>query len=113
MAAGLQLLMNNPNDFRIKGFRDSRAARGTYLNAATTATWDIRTLAGIAGGTSLASGTLTYVTSSNGEYVGGPSHTDISSAVEGTTYYLNILLVEGNVRLYLNPQIVAVRRLGV
>jgi hypothetical protein len=107
-----QILLGNPNDFRVKGFRDSRAAKGVYLNAATTATWDIRTLAGIAGGTSITSGTLTYVTSSNGEYVGGPSDTDISTLVEGTTYWVNILLVQGLVRVYANFSVVAVRRLG-
>lgn len=104
--------MNNPNDFRVSGFRDSRAARGTYLNAATTKTWDIRTAVGVAGGTSIASGTLSYVTASQGEYVGGPTAADLEDLVEDTTYYLYLRLVEGDVEYVVNPPIVAVRRLG-
>lgn len=103
------ILIRNDHDFRIKGFRDTRAAAGTYLNAATTATWAITT-AKNGGGTAVSNGTMEYVTDSNGEYVGGVD--DAVSLTEGTEYWLQIILIQGGVRGDWNIPFTAVRRTG-
>lgn len=105
----MPLFIRNDCDFRVRGFRDSRAARGTYLNAATTATWEVRTAAS-PGGSQVSSGTLTYVTASNGEYVGGMD--DSVSLTAGTEYWVHIILVEGGVRFDYEDSFVAVGRKG-
>ena len=104
------LHIRNDIDFRVKGFRDSRAAAGVYLNAATTATWEINPAKKSTSPTATASGTLTYVTGSNGEYVGGAD--DSVALIEGTEYWVNIVLVEGGVRLDIEEPLTAGRRLG-
>lgn len=110
MSAG-QLLINNDNDFRVRGFRDTRTTpiSSSYLNAATTATWELRTAAD-GGGTQTSSGTMTYVTGSNGEYIGGID--DAVSLVAGTTYWLTVILVQGGVKFYINEDFVGARRTG-
>lgn len=95
-------------DFRVKGFRDSRAARGTYLNAATTATWELNPAKKSTSPVATASGTMTYVTGSKGEYVGGLD--DATVLVEGTQYWLNVVLVEGGVRFDKEQPYTAARR---
>lgn len=104
-----QLFVNSDNDFRIKGFRDSRAAAGIYLNAATTKTWEVRTAAD-GGGTEVSSGSMEYVDSSNGEYVGGMD--DSIELTVDTTYWLTVVLVEGGVRGQWDVPLVATRRTG-
>lgn len=104
------LLIRNDNDFRIVGFRDTRNPDKTvFLNAATTATWELRTLRS-PGGTQVATGTMEYVTGSNGEYVGG-----LASSVEleeNDEYWLHIVLVEGDVNLDIEDSFTAQRRIG-
>lgn len=104
------LLIRNDNDFRIRGFRDSRAASGVYLNAATTATWELNPAKKATAPVAVASGTMTYVTGSNGEYVGGID--DSVVLVEGTEYWLNVVLAEGGVRLDCEEPLTAQRRTG-
>lgn len=106
----MSLFIRNDNDFRVKGFRDSRAASGVYLNAASTATWELNPAKKATSPVAISSGTLTYVTGSNGEYVGGID--DAVVLVEGTEYWLNIVLVEGGVRLDIEEPFTAVRRTG-
>lgn len=107
--------VGNGFDFRVRGFRDSRVnpLGGTYLNAATTHTWELRTAAD-GGGTQVATGSLTYVAGSNGEYVGGPDGTTDGSQtmVVGTVYWVTIVLVQGSVPFSANFAVEAVRRTG-
>ena len=105
-----ELKVGQPNDFHVYGFHDIRRTdRTTFLNAATTATWAIHTAAD-QGGSSVASGSMTYVASSNGEYVGGP---DASvSLTAGTEYWITIVLIEGSVKWSVNAPYTAVRRTG-
>lgn len=109
--ATAQILVGNDYDWRIKGYRDSRITpiEDSYLNAATTATWELRTAAD-GGGSQVSNGSMTYVTGSNGEYVGGID--DAVVLTPGTTYWLTIILVQGGVKLYINRPIEAVRRTG-
>lgn len=105
-----KLLIRNDCDFQVKGFRDSRAAAGTYLNAATTATWELNPAKKATAPIATSSGTLTYVASSNGDYVGGID--DAVVLVEGTEYWLNVVLVQGGVRLDIEEAFTAARRTG-
>lgn len=81
------------NGFTVRGFRDKQITpkADSYLNAASVATWSLSTA--IAGGGSVVdSGTLTYITASNGTY-----HFDIPSTVSivaGTVYYLTVTLTQ-------------------
>lgn len=106
-----QILIRNDNDFRVRGFRDTRITPLTdsYLNAATTATWELRT-AKSPGGSQVSSGTLSYVTGSNGEYVGGID--DAVSLTEGTEYWLHIVLAQGGVQGDWEVPLTAARRIG-
>ena len=106
-----QIFIRNDNDFRIRGFRDSRTTplSSSYLNAATTATWELRT-AKSPGGSQVSSGTMVYVTASNGEYVGGID--DAISLTEGTEYWLHIILVQGGVKGDWEVPLTACRRTG-
>ena len=106
----MPLPIRNDIDFHIYGFRDSRAASGSYLNAATTKTWEIRSNTVANSGAIVTSGTLEYVTGSNGEYVGGPD--DAAALVEGTTYWGHIVLDQGGVHLDIEWPIPGARRLG-
>ena len=40
-----QIQIGNTFGIGVRGFRDRRASVGTYLNAASVATWDLRTAA--------------------------------------------------------------------
>lgn len=88
-----QLFVRNDTDIVIAGFQDRRASPTTYLNAAT-GTWEIRT-AKFPNGSQVATGSMEYVTGSNGEYVGGID--DAVSLTEGTTYWIHVTLDEGGV----------------
>ncbi len=75
--------------------RAKHASDGSYVNAGT-GSWDLRTADDPALGTSVASGTLTYVTASNGRWQGTMDKDAPSPAlVEGTTYYLFLTLNDG------------------
>lgn len=66
------------------------AGSGSYLNAATI-TWALKNAAG----TTLASGSLTYTASSNGNYTGVVQSTDTSGLTAGLLYYLEITFTQG------------------
>lgn len=106
-----QFLVGNDNDFRVRGFRDSRVTplEDSYLNAATTYTWEIHTAVD-QGGTLVSSGSMDYVTGSNGDYVGGAD--DAVTLTPGTEYWVTIILVQGGVKLKINDSFTAVRRTG-
>lgn len=95
-------------DFRIRGFK---AADGTYLNAATTRTWQVRTER-TPGGTVIANGDLTYITGSNGEYVATATPAEMEDLEEGTEYWLHVVLAEGGVQGDWEVPVTAQRRLG-
>lgn len=115
MSGTKNILALNPFDFRVKGFRDNRIKPlgASYLNAATTSTWEIRTAEGT-GGTQIASGSLDYVAGTNGEYVGGPNGTDDGSEdmVVGTSYWVTLILIQGAVKFHVNLPFETVRRTG-
>jgi hypothetical protein len=102
-----QIQIRNDADFRIRGFKDKRT--GSYLNAAT-GTWELRT-AKYNGGSQVSTGSMAYVSSSNGEYVGGIDNA--ISLTEGTTYWLHVTLAEGGVVGDWEIPVVAARRTGL
>lgn len=102
------IFIRNDNDFRVKGFRDTRT--GDYLNAATTATWELNPAKKATSPTAVSSGSMTYVAGSNGEYVGGID--DAVVLTEGTTYWLNVVLVQDGIRLDIEIPVVAQLRSG-
>lgn len=106
-----QILVGNDFDFIIRGFRDTRITpiEDSFLNAATTATWELRTAAD-GGGTQASSGSMTYVTGSNGDYIGGLD--DAVSLTVGNVYWLTVILVQGGLKGYWNMSYVAARRTG-
>lgn len=111
MSASGVLLLRNSNRVKIKGFRDPDADEGEYLNAATTRTWEVRT-AKSPGGSAVASGNLTYVTGSNGVYSAVITPAAIAALVEGTDYWLHLVLEEGGVQGDWEIPVTAQRRLG-
>lgn len=70
------------------------SATGAYLNAATV-TYTLYTAAGV----SVSTGTLTYVTSSNGNYLGVIESTVTSTLTAGASYYVRFTLAEGTADL--------------
>lgn len=106
----------NTNTFMVRGFRDPLATprSSSWLNAAITHTWDLRTVEN-GGGTSVASGSLTYYTGSNGDYWLAIPHT--TSLTLNNTYYLSTILQQlgfdgRTVQLKLEQPLVVVLRRG-
>lgn len=109
----MPLYLNNTNQWMVRGFSDPLVPMFTpgaspYLNAASTATWALRTAAN-GGGVLTASGTLTYITASNGDYyLRIPSDTVL---VLDQLYYLSVLLIQSSlgvdVQLYREQRLVA------
>lgn len=89
----MPLYIGNTNQFLVRGFRDPLVTpkSSSYLNAASTATWDLRTAAN-GGGTSVASGSLTYLTDSQGTYYFRiPAGTALTL---NTLYYVSVILAQ-------------------
>lgn len=78
------------NDVVVRGFYNSGA--GNYLNSATV-TWALKN----SSGTSLATGSCSYVSASNGNYRGTIDSTDTASLTENATYYVEVTLTEGSI----------------
>ena len=87
----MPLYKGNTNQFIVRGFRDPLVTprSSSYLNAASVATWDLRDAAD-GGGNSVDSGTLTYLTGSNGDYYLQIPYT--VALTVGTLYYLSVIL---------------------
>ena len=102
-----ELLVGNDNSIRVRGLKNTDT--GSYMNACTTATWELRTAAD-GGGTQVSSGSMAYVAASNGEWLGGID--DAVSLTVGTEYWLTVVLVESGARYYVNRPFTAVRRRG-
>lgn len=87
----MPLYLGNTNQFMVRGYRDPLITpkSSSYLNSPSVATFDVRTLPN-GGGTSVASGSLIYVTGSNGDYVLTIPYT--TSYTLGDTYYVSCIL---------------------
>jgi len=83
------LYINADQDLFLVG---ARLADGTFLNSATV-TWAVYTAAGSA--VSGATGTLSYVSGSDGNYAGVIASTVNASFTENAKYTLIITLVQG------------------
>ena len=101
-----KLYIGNDNDIWLKAFRDSRAAEGVYLNAATVS-FQIKTANGSVFKSTEPMG---YVVDSDGIYVGSLESTDSANLIEGGIYYVEITAQEGDVDGFWREQAVACYR---
>ena len=103
-----QLLINNDNDVKLAGFKDSRES-GTdvadYLNAGSVS-YEVKT----ASGTVVATGSMAYVASSKGDYLGIIEKTVSANFIEHGIYYIEISATQGDVEGFWREQSVAAYR---
>jgi hypothetical protein len=83
------LYINEDNAIRWDAAK--RAAAGTYINSGT-GTWELLD----ADLNLLVSGSLSYVSSSNGRWQGTIDKTDVDDLVEGAVYYVDLTLTDGS-----------------
>lgn len=101
------LYLYNDNVIEVTGLRDSNAATGVYLNAATvTATIKTRSGTAVTGVTFPV--TLDYVTDSNGDYRGTVDAALV--LVEGGVYWVEVTIVSSTLNGHLRKQVVALYR---
>lgn len=89
MSAVQALYINEDN--LIRWDRVRLASSGSYVSSGTF-TWALKNEAG----TSLATGTLSYVASSSGRWQGVIDKLDVDDLTEGETYYLEITATNGS-----------------
>lgn len=82
------ILINEDNHIRWEKAR--KASDNTYVNSGS-GTWSLKDSDDV----ELATGSLSYVASSNGRWHGTISQDDTADLTEGTTYFLEVSLTDG------------------
>ena len=90
----MPLFVRNDHSILLRGAKNEDT--GAYFTAAAVGTWEVRSAASPSG-SQLATGSMTYLTGSNGEFRGsGPD--DSVALVADTRYWVHVVLTEGGVR---------------
>jgi hypothetical protein len=91
MAEANLIYIGNAHGLIVDGLRD--AITGAYQNSATVAWALLQT-----DGTSIATGSYSYVAASNGEYTGEIPAANTSGLTEGTDYHVRVTATVGGVQ---------------